>query len=137
MMADPFGFREIEHTADWELHVWAPDLALMLEQAAKGMYALSGTKLADAPQISHEFHLSYLDPETLVVDFLSEILFFAEEESIGFNSFGISPEQELWFFKLEGAPIESQAKEIKAVTFHGIEVRTTEAGLEVNVVFDV
>ena len=31
------GYREIEHTADWELEVWAPDLAALLEQAARGM----------------------------------------------------------------------------------------------------
>jgi SHS2 domain-containing protein len=137
MMAEPFGFREIEHTADLELHVWAPDLSLLLEQAAKGMYALSGTKLLDAPRISREFHLSFLDPESLVVDFLSEILFFSEEDSVGFDSFRISQEQDMWFFQLDGAPIQSHAKEIKAVTFHGIKVRKTEAGLEVNIVFDV
>jgi hypothetical protein len=40
------GFREIEHTADWELEVWAPDLPALLEQAGRGMYALAGVRLA-------------------------------------------------------------------------------------------
>ncbi|MFC2053874.1 archease, partial [Chloroflexota bacterium] len=30
------GFREIEHTADWELEVWAPDILELLKQAAIG-----------------------------------------------------------------------------------------------------
>jgi len=38
------GFREREHTADWELQVWAPSFSGLLEQAARGMYALSGTR---------------------------------------------------------------------------------------------
>ena len=42
MTVPPHGYREIEHTADWELKVWAPDLRGLLEQAARGMYALSG-----------------------------------------------------------------------------------------------
>ena len=41
-MQPEFGFREHAHTADWELEVWAPDLPALLEQAAHGMYAISG-----------------------------------------------------------------------------------------------
>ena len=39
------GYRELEHTADWELEAWADDLPGLLEQAARGMYALSGVRL--------------------------------------------------------------------------------------------
>ena len=45
-MQPEFGFREHAHTADWELEVWAPDLPTLLEQAARGMYAISGVQLA-------------------------------------------------------------------------------------------
>jgi SHS2 domain-containing protein len=38
------GYREREHTADWELEVWAPDLPRLLEQAARGMYRLAGLR---------------------------------------------------------------------------------------------
>ena len=41
------GFREKEHTADWELDVWAPDLPALLEQAARGMYWLMGARLEE------------------------------------------------------------------------------------------
>jgi hypothetical protein len=44
-MQTEFGFREHAHTADWELEVWAPDLATLFVQAALGMYALSGVIL--------------------------------------------------------------------------------------------
>jgi len=136
-MTDTAGFREVAHTADWELHVWAPDLPALVSQAAKGMYALSGTKLVGSPRIFREFEIQFLDQESLVVDFLSELLFFAEEEGVGFDSFQVSSNHDRWFFKLGGAPIEEQAKEIKAVTFHGMRVTKTEIGLEVNIVFDV
>jgi SHS2 domain-containing protein len=38
---------------------------------------------------------------------------------------------------VEGAPIQTQSKEIKAVTYHNLEIRETSRGLEVSIVFDV
>ena len=47
MPTQPAGFREKEHTADWELDVWAPDLPALLDQAARGMYWLMGAQLEE------------------------------------------------------------------------------------------
>ena len=38
---------------------------------------------------------------------------------------------------VEGVPIVAQGKEIKAVTYHRLEVDETEDGLETRIVFDV
>ncbi len=46
------GFREIEHTADWELHIWAPNLVALFEEAAGGMYKLSGTLLESRARVA-------------------------------------------------------------------------------------
>ncbi len=61
------GYKEIEHTADWELEVWAPDLLGLLEQAARGMYALSGTCLAPGTRLRRSLSLPANDPESLLV----------------------------------------------------------------------
>jgi SHS2 domain-containing protein len=137
MTAAYAGYREIEHTADWELEVWAPDMPTLLEQAARGMYALSKTTLADSPRLSRQFRISFLDYETLVVDFLSELLFFEEFEATAFDSYVIEILGSNCRVQLIGAPIVEIAKEIKAVTYHRIKVRKTARGLEVNIVFDV
>ena len=63
------GFQEVEHTADWELHVWAPDLGALLEQAARGMYQLSGTRLAGAPRVRRNLEIQAVDAESLLVRF--------------------------------------------------------------------
>jgi SHS2 domain-containing protein len=131
------GFREREHTADWELEVWGPDLATLLEQAARGMYALTQTQLNPETRLTRAFELPYHDPESLLVDFLSELLYLGEDQGIGFDSFDIQLDGDELRAELEGAPIKSQAKEIKAVTYHNLRVRQTERGLEVNIVFDV
>ncbi len=131
------GFREIEHTADWELNVWAPDMVNLLEQAARGMYALSHTQLADGDKIERTFHLAFADRESLLVDFLSELLFYAEDEDLAFDDFHLELDRSSFKARIGGAQIKDQAKEIKAVTYHGMAVRETERGLEVNIVFDV
>jgi len=131
------GFQELEHTADWELRVWAPDLPALLEYAARGMYALSQVHLAAGPRLRREFKLPVTDREALLVDFLSELLFFAEDENIAFDEYRLNFNGNSLQPQLGGAPIESQAKEIKAVTFHNLAIRGTDHGLEVRIVFDV
>ena len=132
------GFQEIEHTADWELHVWAPDLSTLFMQAARGMYALAGTHLQEGPRRREFIELKAPDLENLLVAFLEELLYFAEQERVGFDNYENMklPDNrlELW---VEGAPILSQSKEIKAVTYHKLAIRTTKQGYEVNIVFDV
>jgi SHS2 domain-containing protein len=131
------GFSEIEHTADWELAVWAPDLPALLEQAARGMYALSGIRLLSGPRQRRDLTLTFADPEGLLVSFLSELLWLGERDSLGFDVFGLELGSEQMHAHLEGAPIAARSKEIKAVTFHNLVVRRTARGLEVNLVFDV
>jgi len=133
------GYIEIEHTADWAMHVWAPDLVSLLAQAAIGMYALSQTHLAEDSRLTRKFEIPYQDCESLVVDFLSELLFYGEDEGIGFDSFNIEADVTTcqYRFDVHGAPIVTQGKEIKAVTFHGMKVRETSLGMEVTIIFDV
>ena len=69
MMDEAERFRKVEHTADWELEVWAPDLPGLLEQAARGMYSLTSTHLDEKPRISRELELSAPDLESLLVAF--------------------------------------------------------------------
>ena len=42
------GHREVEHTADLELEVWAPDMPALIEEAARGMYGLMGVVVSAA-----------------------------------------------------------------------------------------
>lgn len=131
------GFRELEHTADWELHVWAPDLPALLEYAARGMYSLSGTRLQPEPRLQRCLKFSAPDAETLLVSFLSELLYLGESEGLGFDRFTFDLQDAQLQASVEGAPIADQSKEIKAVTYHKLAILRTQRGLEVKIVFDV
>jgi SHS2 domain-containing protein len=131
------GFREHEHTADWELEVWAPNLVALCEQAARGMYALSGICLADKPRIQRKFVIPAVDSEQMLVKFLNELLFYSEQYRLGFDDFRLRLDEDELTAEINGATIAHMDKEIKAVTYHNLKVNQTADGLEVRIVFDV
>ena len=132
------GYREIEHTADWQLEVWAPDLPALLEQAARGMYALSGAKLGEGPQVSRRFDVFGFDSEGFLVGFLSELLYLTEQEGLAFDQYFMEVE---WTghlsVEVSGRQLVSLEKEIKAVTYHNLKVEKGPRGLQATIVFDV
>jgi SHS2 domain-containing protein len=131
------GFREHEHTADWELEVWAPDLVALFEQAARGMYALSGVHLKDEPRTRRTILISAVEPEQALVKFLNELLFFSEHYRLGFDHFRIRMDESGLTAEVAGATIARMDKEIKAVTYHNLKIDQSAKGLEVRIVFDV
>ena len=96
---------------------------------------------ADGPLTHRIFKSAAPDPESLLVAFLSELVYAAEQERLTFSSFhGDTFEgSEGWELKVEmdGAPLASINKTIKAVTYHNLQVRQTARGYEVEIVFDV
>lgn len=131
------GYLEVEHTADWELHVWAPNLRELFVQAATGMYQLSGTVLAGEARVTRKLELDAPDPEALLVSFLSELLYWGETEEFGFDEYDVQVAVGQVHGEVRGSRIAVQEKEIKAVTFHQMEIRESAIGFEVNIVFDV
>jgi SHS2 domain-containing protein len=133
----PAGFKEIAHTADWQLDAWAPDLPGLLEQAARGMYALAGVRLDPGPPQARHLALKAEDAESLLVAFLSELLYYGEQEGLAFDRFSLRVEGSRLEADIEGRPIAALEKEIKAVTYHNLNIRQSPRGLEVSIVFDV
>jgi SHS2 domain-containing protein len=131
------GYQERSHTADWALEVWAPDLCGLLQQAARGMYALMHARLTEGPREAYRFEVSAPDREVVLVTFLAELLYFTQRDEVGFDQFDLTWEEPRLTAAVEGAPIDSLAKEIKAVTYHNLAVRETESGLTATIVFDV
>ena len=137
MISPNRGHREVEHTADWGLEVWAPDLAGLLEEAARGMFELIGAVVSEEDRCHRELEITADDGEQLLVSFLEELLFLTESENIAVDAFLLKLVGESVLARLEGGTIVSREKEIKAVTFHNLEIVETERGLETRIIFDV
>ncbi len=129
----------IDHTADWALQVYGRNLADLFTNAALGMTHLM---VADPDAIplteARQVELDAYDAESLLVDWLTELAYWAEaEQMVGreFEVTAVSPTH-LNATAHIGKTDELQ-KHIKAVTFHNLEIIEAEDGLEVTIVFDV
>ena len=131
------GFEEISHTADWAVRVWAPDLPSLFMEAALAMNALSGVRLQDGARLKREFEAQGSDAESLLVAFLSELVYYQEQEGLAFNAFKLQVAGTRLQVEMEGAQILSVDKAIKAVTYHSLKILETDQGLETTIVFDV
>jgi SHS2 domain-containing protein len=152
------GFEEISHTADWSVRVWAQDLPSLFAESARAMNSLSGTRIGNGPRVKRTFESEAPDTESLLVAFLSELVYCQEQENLAFDRFelqvgepalplsstsgtivsgaAVSKGQTL-NVEMEGAQIASIDKAIKAVTYHNLQIKETELGFETTIVFDV
>jgi SHS2 domain-containing protein len=131
------GFEERPHTADRALRVWAADLPALFTEAARGMYFLMEMHLAPAPRSTRVFETQAPDPESLLVSFLSELLFLLENERLAFDRFEIHCEATALHVQMSGAPFQSLTGLVKAVTYHNLIIQRKKGRYEAEIVFDV
>jgi SHS2 domain-containing protein len=131
------GYEEQPHTADWALKVWAADLPELFRQAALGMCSLIHMELESSPRLARTIQVEGHDLEDLLVGFLGELLYLAELHSEGYDYFDLTIQDGILNASLAGAPIRQHGKEIKAVTYHQLQIRKTAHGLETVIIFDV
>lgn len=131
------GFEEVSHTADWSARVWAPDLPSLFREAARAMNSLSGTVIGTGERVSKMLEVEGPDVESLLVAFLSELVYYQEQENLTFDVFDLRIAGQWLKVAMEGAEIESVDKAIKAVTYHNLKIQRNAEGLETTIVFDV
>ncbi|MBM3151344.1 MAG: archease [Chloroflexi bacterium] len=134
-------YEELPHTADWSIRVEARDLAGLFVEAALAMNDLAGAQLGSAQRRETVFETAAQDAESLLVAFLSELVYYAENERTAFDRFQarVDRQQGGWTLsaRMSGAPLASLGKAIKAVTFHDLKIRPSPQGYSVVIVFDV
>ncbi len=131
------GFEEVPHTADWSARVWAPDLPALFAESARALNALAGTVIARDPRTKRKFEAEAPDAESLLVAFLSELVYYQEQENLAFDTFEVDLKGGRLRAAMEGGQIVSTDKAIKAATYHNLKIEKTKRGLEVTIVFDV
>ena len=131
------GFEEISHTADWSARVWARDLPSLFTEAARAMNSLSGTVTGTGTRVTRTFDAEGPDAESLLVAFLSELLYYQEQEGLAFDVFDLRVASQWLKVQMEGSQMASSEKAIKAVTYHNLKIEKTNQGFETTIVFDV
>lgn len=117
-------YRELDHTADLCLAVWGATRADLYANAALALGDVLEFSF-DEPSlpVQQDVTLTAPDPETLMIDWLSELLFWSEQNRAAWQRIEL----------LSASPIELRARvlgiepararrEIKAVTYTGLRV---------------
>jgi SHS2 domain-containing protein len=131
-------YEEIEHTADWALRVRGQNLTDLFRNAAVGMLSLLDIEPVPGIAESRLIELAAIDTETLLVSWLEELLYPIEVEDVVVVDFQIEALKESQLkATIELKKIASITKEIKAVTFNELNIRTGDTGFETVIVFDV
>jgi len=131
-----------EHTADVGVTAHGPTLAEAFAHAAQGMFSimvnLDGVREVEQRSIAVAGH----DWPSLLVAWLSELLYFSDVDGLVFRRFEIEQMQP-YSLKASayGEKIDRQRHRlgpgVKAVTYHMLEVGEDEGGYRVRVLLDI
>jgi SHS2 domain-containing protein len=130
-------YTEIDHTADRAFRVRGRDLAELFTNAALALAAVQAAigKVAGA---AREVEVAGIDREALLVNWLNEILYLQEQYRQAYSRFEVlSISEQQLRARLHGVPYVTARTLIKAVTFHGLELRHSHRGWEATVVIDI
>ena len=81
------GYAEVDHTADIAIRVWGEDFFMLLTQASQGLYALMGIVADTGSSMAFKMSIPLGNRETILVDFLSELLYLVELDNLILDDF--------------------------------------------------
>jgi SHS2 domain-containing protein len=131
-------FEEIPHTADWSFRAFGRNLNELFENAASAIFTLEGAGLEGGLEIARAVQITGFDYESLLVNWLSELLYMQESHRETYHRFHIEALTPTGLSALVyGMPFTRIDKVIKAVTYHNLKIEQTANGWEAVVVVDV
>lgn len=133
-------FEELSHTADIKMRVRAPTLDLLFSDAFESlMQTLYGTDRRGGT--SRELKIEAEDTETLLLDFLSEVLFIGEVEGMVFATADVVTDGRTLTAVLDGEPFDrsrhAEGTEVKGISYSGMSIGRDTNGYMVDILFDV
>jgi len=139
-------YEEIDHTADVGLRIYGETLEALLIHAAEGLFYIIGSNTllskSAGQAVTKTIIIESSDLETLLKDWLSELLYLHSSNHCYFNKFSIQSISDTGLIATVtgfGIPQEQEKEiqDVKAVTYHGLEVAQTDEGFEAQVIFDI
>lgn len=135
-------YEEIPHTADIALRIQGKDLKELFINAAYGMFDIIADLEGLKQSVSIDVNLKAPSKEELLVSWLDELLYNFYTKGIIFFDFDITRiTDDTLTAKACGRHLGENKnrlkREIKAATFHDLNIADTPGGLSVDIVFDV
>jgi len=136
----PDSFRELPHPADLCLQVWGGSRAELYEHAAEALFrTLDYAVGPQAAALSFDIALHAPDPETLMVDWLDELLYQGARQRACWRAFVLNQVTPTGLSGIaHGLAPAMPRREVKAVTYTGLSIAQDEQGRwSATITFDV
>ena len=134
-------FREIDHSGDVGIEASGSDIADLLANVTRGLFALQYHGRVER-NVERKIHVESESTEDLVVDWLSEVIAVGGARGELYSEVSLLEASERRARGvLRGERFSEAAHEprfdVKAVTYHGLEVRRRGGVWRVRVIFDL
>ncbi len=133
-------FEELDHTADVLMRVRGATITEIFSDAGRALFHVMYGPCEDRG-VERRFSLEAENLESLLIDYLSELLFITDVENIVFCTFDID---------IEGTRLSAIAKGelfdparhsagalIKGISYFGLEIVKEEEAYAVDIIFDI
>ena len=134
-------FEIIDHTADVGIRAYGTDMKQAFANAAKALFSLI-TELDDVEEVTHrDIELTAPDQESLLVEWLNELIYLFDVENIIFKRFDITELSQTHLkARSYGRKVDISKHElkmgVKAATYHMLKVERSN-GCKVQVLLDI
>jgi SHS2 domain-containing protein len=135
-------FEILDHTADIGLIVYGEDLKGLFENAGEAFFHLITDLKKVRRRVERRIHIGGESLDRLMVDWLSELLYLHDVENLLFKGFKVESVGEDGLKAIvRGEPFQEGVHviktEVKAVTYHRIEVRQKNGRWRAQIIFDL
>lgn len=132
----------LDHTADIGLIVYGENLSALFENAGEAFFRLITDLRKVKPRIERKIVIERETLERLMVDWLNQLLYLHDVENLLFKKFRVETVGEEGLKAIAaGEPFQENLHvintEVKAVTYHRIEVRREKESWRAQVILDL
>jgi len=135
------GFELLNHTADVGIIAYGVDMSGVFANAARALFSLI-TDLDDVEEITQrDIELTAPNQESLLVDWLNELIYLFDAENVLFKRFDIIQLSQTYLkARSYGHKVDNSKHKlktgVKAATYHMLKIEKGN-GLKVRVIFDI
>ncbi|MFC2006836.1 archease [Chloroflexota bacterium] len=140
MVSKKNGFEIIDHTADIGIVAYGEDMEGAFTNAGKALFSII-TELDDIKeQLHRDIELSAPDQESLLVEWLNELIYLFDTENLIFKRFDITQFNQTHLtarnYGQRVTPEHKIKTGVKAATYHMLNIEQSK-GSKVQVLFDI
>ena len=131
-----------DHTADMGKRVVAPTMSALLAPAKDGLYAMIGEFATEGAEQTLEINLMGDDPSIMLRDFLDELLVMFDRDkriAVALDDAALSDDGLRAAVRTRAIDEDRCVflREVKAITYHALDIVSVPGGFQATVIVDI